>query len=145
MNKPFDIKNFLSRHLIIFKIGAITGSIIILFDVINLLVIYRYVKLDYYLSVVAIFFLMAGIIINRRFREVEIIKQKPVNLLTIREMEIFRHIADGKTNKEIATMHFIEVSTVKTHINNIYSKLSVSNRKEARTKYTEMVDKRPLI
>lgn len=39
-------------------------------------------------------------------------------------------ILEGKSNKEIAAALFISVSTVKTHITNIYSKLQVSNRSE---------------
>ncbi|AXT60665.1 DNA-binding response regulator [Aquimarina sp. AD10] len=39
-------------------------------------------------------------------------------------------IASGKSNKEIANELFVSLSTVKTHISNIYSKLNISNRKE---------------
>ena len=34
------------------------------------------------------------------------------------------------SNKAIADALFISVSTVKTHINNIYAKLDISSRKE---------------
>lgn len=36
----------------------------------------------------------------------------------------------GKSNNEIAEQHFISLSTVKTHINNIYKKLNISSREE---------------
>ncbi|WP_234414601.1 helix-turn-helix transcriptional regulator [Muricauda brasiliensis] len=39
-------------------------------------------------------------------------------------------IIQGKSNKEIATELFISLSTVKSHITNIYSKLNVANRQE---------------
>ncbi len=39
-------------------------------------------------------------------------------------------IISGKSNKEIATELFVSLSTVKTHISNIYSKLNISNRQE---------------
>lgn len=51
--------------------------------------------------------------------------------LTSKEQEIFDLILAGKSNKEIASALFIEVSTVKTHINKIYGKLNVKSRKEA--------------
>lgn len=51
--------------------------------------------------------------------------------LTSKEKEILRLLANGKTNKEIAKELFIELSTVKTHINSIYKQLELSNRKEA--------------
>jgi len=39
-------------------------------------------------------------------------------------------ILQGKSNKEIANELFISLSTVKTHITNIYNKLKVSSRQE---------------
>jgi len=50
--------------------------------------------------------------------------------LTNKETEIFELIKQGKTNKEIALELFISVSTVKTHINNIFKKMNISNRNE---------------
>lgn len=54
-------------------------------------------------------------------------------LLTQKEKEILLLISQGKSNKEIASSLFVELSTVKTHINKIYSKIGASNRKEAQT------------
>jgi DNA-binding NarL/FixJ family response regulator len=51
--------------------------------------------------------------------------------LTQREDEIMRLIAAGKDNREIAASLNIEEKTVKNHINNIYSKIGVRNRREA--------------
>jgi DNA-binding NarL/FixJ family response regulator len=51
--------------------------------------------------------------------------------LTQREEEILKLIAAGKDNREIAASLKIEEKTVKNHINNIYSKIGVNNRKEA--------------
>lgn len=55
--------------------------------------------------------------------------------LSNQEIKIKKHIIDGKSNKEIAEELFISLSTVKTHITNIYSKLNVSNRKELINKF----------
>lgn len=51
--------------------------------------------------------------------------------LTQKEEEILHLICAKKSNKEIAAELFVELSTVKTHINKLYSKLGVSNRKKA--------------
>jgi DNA-binding CsgD family transcriptional regulator len=51
--------------------------------------------------------------------------------LTLKEREILALIKTGKSNKEIASQLFVGLSTVKTHINKIYAKLEVKNRKEA--------------
>lgn len=52
-------------------------------------------------------------------------------ILSSREIEVLRALIEGLSNKEIGEKLFISVSTVKTHIINIYSKLGVKNRVEA--------------
>lgn len=52
--------------------------------------------------------------------------------LTQKETEILTHIQVGKSNKDIATELFIELSTVKTHINKLYAKIGAANRSEAK-------------
>jgi len=51
--------------------------------------------------------------------------------LTTREIEVLQLIAEGKSNKEIGAALFISEGTVKTHVNSIHEKLSVSDRTEA--------------
>ncbi len=51
--------------------------------------------------------------------------------LTEREAEVLKLIARGKANKQIARELFVAVSTVKTHVNNLYRKLNVSSRTQA--------------
>lgn len=51
--------------------------------------------------------------------------------LTVREQEVLQLIALGCNNQDIAARLVIAVSTVKSHINNIYSKLGVSDRETA--------------
>jgi DNA-binding NarL/FixJ family response regulator len=55
------------------------------------------------------------------------------NTLTERETEVLRTIVAGKSNKEIAAALFISEATVKTHINNLLSKLGVADRTQAAT------------
>lgn len=58
--------------------------------------------------------------------------------LTERELEILDLIAEGITNKQIATKLHIALSTVKTHTLNIYSKLDVNSRVQAVIKGKEL-------
>ena len=50
------------------RYGLITAAIIIGFQLVGQLVIYRYLKLDYYLSLVAVAFFTAGIMIKHPAR-----------------------------------------------------------------------------
>ncbi len=54
--------------------------------------------------------------------------------LTERQEEIYHLIIDGKSNKEICAALFIEPSTLKTHINQLYKKLEVQNRKQLKNR-----------
>jgi DNA-binding NarL/FixJ family response regulator len=51
--------------------------------------------------------------------------------LTPRETEILRHLAFGRSNKEIATLLGIGDETVKTHVGHVLSKLRAENRAQA--------------
>ena len=62
----------------------------------------------------------------------------PVQLLqtlTNQEQNIFDLLLKNYSNKAIANALFISVSTVKTHVNNIYRKLEVNSRSELKTLY----------
>ncbi len=63
-------------------------------------------------------------------------KSLPRPELSRQEATVRGLILKGKTNKEIASELFISLSTVKTHITNIYAKLNVVNRKELLQKGT---------
>jgi DNA-binding NarL/FixJ family response regulator len=50
--------------------------------------------------------------------------------LSPRELEVVRLLALGRTNAEIAAELFVALSTVKTHVSNVRTKLSARNRVE---------------
>lgn len=55
--------------------------------------------------------------------------------LSKQELAVKELILQQKSNKQIATELFISVSTVKTHITNLYKKLQVVNRSELQLKF----------
>lgn len=57
--------------------------------------------------------------------------QRDRTLLTSRELEILRLIADGHSNRQIAQLMFLSIATVKDHLENVYRKLEVSDRAHA--------------
>ena len=84
----------------------------------------------------AIFLLLPGAFIliwfNRKKgqnQDNEAIERK-LSSLSIQEFKIYELLKEGQSNKEIAQIMNIEISTVKSHINSIYSKLGVKSRKE---------------
>ena len=57
-----------------------------------------------------------------------------LNELSERQKEVYDLIISGKSNKEIMTELFIEQSTLKSHINQIYKKLNIKSRRELKSK-----------
>ena len=51
--------------------------------------------------------------------------------LTVREKEILFSLVDGLSYKKIGEKHFISLSTIRTHISSIYSKLHVHSKSQA--------------
>jgi len=58
-------------------------------------------------------------------------ERNPFRDLSVQERKIFALIMEGKSNKEISDNMMIGLSTVKSHVNSIYSKLGISSRKDA--------------
>lgn len=112
--------------------------------------------MEVYAGVLALFFLILGIWVTRKvsspeIKEVVIEKEIKVETktevdafkvqelgLTAREFEILQLISEGKTNKDIAEALFVTLSTIKTHVSNLYVKLDVKNRTQALAKAKEM-------
>ena len=59
-------------------------------------------------------------------------------ILSERELQVLQEMSGGASNREIGERLYISVSTVKTHIINIYSKLEASNRVEALDRAREL-------
>jgi DNA-binding CsgD family transcriptional regulator len=63
-------------------------------------------------------------------------------LLTRRELDVLRLLADGKANKAIAEALVISDGTVKFHVNSILRKLHAANRAEAVSRYLRLLGMR---
>jgi DNA-binding NarL/FixJ family response regulator len=75
--------------------------------------------------------------LSNQIKEQSQFKDDGINViegLTERQREVYDLIVFGKTNKEIMTELFIEQSTLKSHINQIYKKLNIKSRRELKSK-----------
>ena len=83
------------------------------------------------------FVLFVSLLINfvffyKQFQSKKNPKTAPIDykqVLTNQEQKVFE-LMSSQSNKEIAATLFVSVSTVKTHINSIYSKLGIASRRE---------------
>jgi two-component system nitrate/nitrite response regulator NarL len=65
-------------------------------------------------------------------------KHEPVTSLSSRELEVFRLLGEGRTNKEIAEKLVIAEVTAKVHVRSILRKLGVRSRTEAAVLATKL-------
>lgn len=108
-------------------------------------------SLDIYVGLIAVFFTLLGLwmatqLAKPKVRTVVVEKKifvstpgefivnemelKKLNL-TSREYEVLQLLTQGYSNAEIGEKLFLSVSTVKTHVSNLFLKLDVKNRVRA--------------
>jgi two-component system, NarL family, nitrate/nitrite response regulator NarL len=63
--------------------------------------------------------------------EIRVREHDPRPLLSPREHEVLRRVADGQSTPAIGAAIHLSVSTVKTHLAHLYDKLEVSDRAAA--------------
>ena len=62
---------------------------------------------------------------------------RTIDRLTVRERDILRLVADGLSDRDIATALTISKRTVESHVSSILRKLDVRNRAEAARRYRD--------
>jgi DNA-binding NarL/FixJ family response regulator len=106
---------------------------------------------DIYIGLIAVFFTSLGVWVATQLAKPKIrtvIVEKEVYLappddfavneaelkkfnLTNREYEVLQLLVQGHSNAEIAEKLFLSLSTVKTHVSNLFVKMEVKNRIQA--------------
>ena len=114
----------------------------------NVLIVHN--SMNLYVSLIAVFFTLLGSWISKQLvkpKTQTIVVEKEVLVpvqnfvmdegalkklnLTEREWDALQLIAQGKSNSEIAGQLFLSVSTVKTHVSNLFVKMDVKRRTQA--------------
>ena len=108
-------------------------------------------SLDIYVGLIAVFFTLLGLWVATQLARPKIrtvVVEKEVYLtppeefsvnetelkklnLTSREHEVLQLLTQGYSNAEIGEKLFLSVSTIKTHVSNLFVKLDVKNRVRA--------------
>ncbi len=130
---------YFSKYKFLLGISTLIVICVLVFNVFYFSAYYGFVQVNYINSLLLVPFialiLSFGIILGQSG---SLDQQTPINenTLTPREKEIVELIIQGKKNVEIANALFVELSTIKTHINNIYKKLDVKGRQEIKERYS---------
>ena len=112
-------------------IAVILGFALVLFLVLQDLYYTGIINLDGYAVLTILLFTGLSWYLYTRLKKVKSLKREDLRKkLTQREIEVFTLMIQEKTNPQIADELFIEESTLKSHINRIYKKLKVKNRRQ---------------
>jgi DNA-binding CsgD family transcriptional regulator len=106
--------------------------------------------IDIYIGLISVFFTVLGVwvakqLIKPKVETVIVEKEVPEKFeinetelqklnLSSREYEVLQLLAKGYSNTEISEQLFLSVSTVKTHVSNLFTKMDVKNRTQATEK-----------
>lgn len=99
---------------------------------------YRF-SFELYTGLLAVFFLLVGIAtglgwLHTHKKSAPQIPSLPDELLeplTAKERELLKGLVAGRSNQQLADEHHVSINTIKTHLKNLYKKMSVSNRAQA--------------
>ena len=142
------------RHRSILYYGAGIAAVIIILKLLEHRLFRKSISWEIYIGIIAIIFTAIGvwlglrIVSPRAHREIIylpaeesfVTDQSAIGQLGLsaRELQVLEELAKGHSNKEIAEALFISLSTVKTHIANLFLKLDVKSRMQAVKKAREM-------
>jgi DNA-binding CsgD family transcriptional regulator len=146
-----DNKNFLLRNKAIILYAISLASLLFLLKWLELRFIIFDHSFEIYSGFIAIIFTALGIWLAVKLskpkietvvveKEVYVIRSEDFVLntslisqleLSRRELEILGLLGQGHSNQEIAAKLFVSVSTVKTHLQNLFEKLDVKRRIQA--------------
>ena len=125
------------KSIIVFSLVIATVAISLKFLEYNLWV--RSISTELYSGILAVLFMAVGLWLGKKWTDRQAAKKTTLKAtdtkdtvgLSNREMDVLALIVQGYSNQEIADHLFVSLSTIKTHVSNIFSKLDVKRRTQA--------------
>lgn len=140
------LKNF--KHIVIY--GLTLAVLVFILKLLQWKFLIVDNAIDIYIGLIALFFTVLGIWIAKQLIkpkietliiEKEIPEKFEINEIELqklnlsnREYEVLQLLAKGYSNIEISEQLFLSVSTIKTHVSNLFFKMDVKNRIQATEK-----------
>jgi NarL family two-component system response regulator LiaR len=141
-----------SRHILLY--GAAMAVLVFILKWLQWTYLITDNSLDIYIGLIALFFTFLGVWIANQLTKPKVetkietvvvekkiyVSQPPDALnsdelkkfnLTTREYEVLTLLTQGRSNAEIADNLFLSLSTVKTHVSNLFVKMDVKSRTQA--------------
>ncbi len=129
-----------SKKLFLISITSLIVISTLTFNVVYFSSYYGFVHINYLNSLFLVPFILLivslGMFIEQN-KNKETVRAIERFGLTPKEIEVTTLMLEKKKNQEIANQLFVELSTIKTHINVIYKKVGVKNRSELFEKLTD--------
>lgn len=92
-------------------------------------------NLNYLAVVIIILLIIIVMILTSKLKKQKRLKHdSEINSLTKQENRVTELLLQNKSNKEIASELFVSLSTIKTHVRNIFAKFDVNSREEFKEK-----------
>jgi two-component system, NarL family, response regulator LiaR len=138
-----------SRHIVLY--GAVVAAMVFVLKWLQWKYLITDNSIDIYIGLIAVFFTLLGVWVASQLTKPKIktvvvekevflpqqedfiineIELKKLNL-TNREYEVLQLLVQGNSNAEIADKLYLSLSTVKTHVSNLFVKMEVKNRVQA--------------
>jgi len=145
------LKDFFRRSRHLFLYGVLMAVLVFVLKWLQ----WKYLLADHsseiYLGLIAVFFTLLGVWVASQLAKPKVqtvVVEKEVYVtppadgvineaelkklnLTAREYEVLQQLTQGRSNAEIAENLFLSLSTVKTHVSNLFVKMDVKSRAQA--------------
>ncbi|MEP4532534.1 MAG: response regulator transcription factor [Cyclobacteriaceae bacterium] len=131
----------MNKHYLLY--GLLVGVLLLIVQTLKHNFIIQEIELEVFGLVLVLLAIPVGVLLGRSWVRKQ--ASKPINyktasqdVLSEREMDVLKLVAQGHSNQEIADQLFVSLNTTKTHISSIYQKLGAQRRTQAVQKAIEI-------